>query len=57
MNTAMLYAMMAIEELRREAASETHDWLEWRLEISIGTGEVVSVIPLVASGANERLLH
>jgi hypothetical protein len=46
LNAAVGYAIKAIEELRAEAPSPSKEWLDWRMEITNGTSELVWVIPL-----------
>ena len=52
--TAALYAAKAIEELRAEALASPDEWRDWRIEILNSAGDVVSIVPLVASPLKRR---
>ena len=45
-HAALLYAMKAIEELRAEDPSSSHEWQGWRLEIVEASGWTVHSLSL-----------
>ncbi len=44
--TALIYAMRAIEELRAEEPSTGADWQGWRLEVTDASGQMIGSLPL-----------
>ena len=56
-DTAIIYSIKAIEELRAEASVFSDGWQGWRMEILNCFGAVVSVIPLAALSLEEKYLQ
>ncbi|WP_457090498.1 DUF6894 family protein [Microvirga sp. P5_D2] len=56
-DTAIIYANKAIEELRAEASVFSDEWQGWRMEIHNCFGDVVSVIPLVDFSLRKKFLQ
>jgi hypothetical protein len=50
--TAVLSAMEAVEELRAQDPSHSDEWQGWRLEIVDTSGRAVQMIPLDAHSAH-----
>jgi hypothetical protein len=56
-DTAIIYANKAIEELRAGASICSDKWQDWRMEILNCFGDVVSVIPLVDFSLRKKFLQ
>ena len=50
--TAVVSAMEAVEELRAQDPSNSDEWQGWRLEIVDASGQAVHAIPLDALSAH-----
>jgi len=56
-DTAIIYANKAIEELGAEPSVFSDEWQGWRMEILNCFGDVVSVIPLVDFTLRKKFLQ
>jgi hypothetical protein len=50
--SAVVSAMEAVEELRAQAPASSDEWLGWRLEIVDASGRALQVLPLDALSAH-----